>query len=132
MKSSRYASQILIELGFSKNISEKSSNIKFHENPSSGSRVAPCGQGDQLMDRRTDITKLIAIFPNSESEPKNEGFYFQNTFSIYLIHFYFITQKAVNAVPLLRYTVILNLSISAINSTIFRLLLFSHASVQAV
>jgi hypothetical protein len=77
-----------IKLGFSKNIFEKSSNIKFHENPSSGSRVALCGQGDRLMtDRWTDTTKLIVTFPNFESEPKNKGFYFQNTFSIYLTLF---------------------------------------------
>jgi hypothetical protein len=35
---------------------EKSSNIKFHENPSSGSRVVPCGRTD----RQTDVTKLLA------------------------------------------------------------------------
>jgi hypothetical protein len=31
---------------FSRKIFEKSSNIKFHENPSSGSRVVPCGRAD--------------------------------------------------------------------------------------
>jgi hypothetical protein len=30
-------------LEFSQHIFEKYSNIKFHENPSSGSRVVPCG-----------------------------------------------------------------------------------------
>ena len=30
---------------------EKSSDIKFHENPSSGSRVVPCGQKDGETDR---------------------------------------------------------------------------------
>jgi hypothetical protein len=34
-------------LEFSQNILEKSSNIKFHENPSSESRVVPCGQTDR-------------------------------------------------------------------------------------
>ena len=34
---------------------KKSSNTKFHENPSSGSRVFPCG--------RTDMTKIIALGP---------------------------------------------------------------------
>jgi len=29
---------------FSKHIYEKSSNIKFDENPSSGNRVVPCGR----------------------------------------------------------------------------------------
>jgi len=36
------------------------SNMKFHENPSSGSRVFPCGDG--RTDGRTDMTKLIAAF----------------------------------------------------------------------
>jgi len=34
---------------------KKCSNIKFHENPSSGSRVVPCG----LTDGRADMTALI-------------------------------------------------------------------------
>jgi len=32
-----------MKLEVSKQIFEKSSNIKFHENPSCGSRVVPCG-----------------------------------------------------------------------------------------
>jgi len=31
---------------FSEHIFEKYSHIKFHENPSSGSRVVPCGRTD--------------------------------------------------------------------------------------
>jgi len=42
---------------------EKYSNIKFRENPSSGSRVVPCG--------RTDMTKLIVAFRNFTNAPKN-------------------------------------------------------------
>jgi len=45
---------------FSPQIFESYSNIKFHENPSSGSRVVPCAQ----MDGRTDMTKLIVAFCN--------------------------------------------------------------------
>jgi len=41
-----YSNPILIKLVFSRQIFEKSSNIKFHKNPSSGSRVVPCGQTD--------------------------------------------------------------------------------------
>jgi len=37
-----------MKLEFSRQIFEKSSNIKFHENPPSGSRVAPCGWTDRL------------------------------------------------------------------------------------
>jgi hypothetical protein len=53
MYSNRYFWPILIKLEFSRQIFGKSSNIKFHENPSSGSRVVPYG--------RTDMTKLFEI-----------------------------------------------------------------------
>jgi len=50
---------------FSRQILEKKkhSNIKFHENPSSGSRIVPCG--------RTDIKKLKRPFRNFAKAPKN-------------------------------------------------------------
>ena len=35
-----------MKIEFSPQIFEKYSNIKFHENPSSGSRVVPCGRAD--------------------------------------------------------------------------------------
>ena len=46
MQSTRSACQILMKLEFSRHIFEKYSNIKFHENPSSG-RVVPCGRTDR-------------------------------------------------------------------------------------
>jgi hypothetical protein len=52
---------VLMKLEFSQQIFEKSSNIKFHDNPSSGSLVL-CG----WMDRRTDMMKLIVTFQNCE------------------------------------------------------------------
>jgi hypothetical protein len=47
---------------------KKSSNIKFHQNPSSGSRVFPRGP----MDRRkaSNMTKLIFAFRNFAESPK--------------------------------------------------------------
>ena len=48
-------------LEFSQQIFERSLNIKFYQNPSSGSRVVPCGQ--------TDI-KLIVAFRNFANAPK--------------------------------------------------------------
>jgi len=45
-----YSCQMLMKLEFSRKIFEKHSNIKFYENPSSGSRVLPC----EKMDARTD------------------------------------------------------------------------------
>jgi hypothetical protein len=57
-----YSCQILMELEFSRQIFEKSSNIRFHENPSGGSRVVPCGQTDGRTDRHDDGNKsLLAI-----------------------------------------------------------------------
>ena len=44
----------------SRQMFEKSPNIKFNENPSCGSRVVPF----RRTDRRTDKTKLIATFRN--------------------------------------------------------------------
>ena len=54
-----------MKLEFSRQIFEKVSNIKFHQNPSSGSRVVPCG--------RTDMTKLIVAFRNFANAPKKES-----------------------------------------------------------
>ena len=54
-----------MKLEFSRQIFEISSNIKFHENPSSGGRVVPCG--------RTDMTKLIAAFRNSAMRLKKNN-----------------------------------------------------------
>ena len=50
-----------------RHIVAKYSNIKFHENLSSGSRVVPCGQTD----RRTAMTKLIFPFRNFANAPNN-------------------------------------------------------------
>ena len=51
-----------MKLQFSWQIFEKSADVKFHENPSNGSRVAPCG--------RTDMTKLIVAFRDFANAPK--------------------------------------------------------------
>jgi hypothetical protein len=50
---------------FSQQIFEKYSNIKFHENPSSGSRVFQA-------DVRKDVTKLIVAFRNFANAPKKK------------------------------------------------------------
>jgi len=44
--STRYYCQILMELLFSQQIFERYRNIKFHEDPSSGSREDPRGRTD--------------------------------------------------------------------------------------
>jgi hypothetical protein len=63
MQNTRYSFQILTKLEFSRQIFEKSLNIKLHENPSSGSRVVQYG--------RTGMTKLIVAFRNVANAPKN-------------------------------------------------------------
>jgi hypothetical protein len=69
----------LNEFEFSRQIFEKFWNIKFHKNPSSGSRVVPYGQTDGQTDRdgrtdrKTNMTKLIVEFRNFAKAPKNHG-----------------------------------------------------------
>jgi hypothetical protein len=41
---------------------EKYSNTKFHENPTSGSWVVPCGQTDGRTDRHTELTVAFWTF----------------------------------------------------------------------
>jgi hypothetical protein len=55
MKWALYFCLILMRPEFSTHIFEKSSNTKFHKNPSIGSIVVPCG----MTDRRSNMTKLI-------------------------------------------------------------------------
>jgi ferredoxin-thioredoxin reductase catalytic subunit len=49
-------------------IFEKHSNIEFHENPSTGSRVIPC----RRIDGQTNMTKLIICFCNIANVPLNK------------------------------------------------------------
>jgi hypothetical protein len=58
MYSARYYCQILMTLEFSRQIFEKYSNIKFHENPSCGGRVA------RADGRTADMAELTVAFRN--------------------------------------------------------------------
>jgi len=51
-----------MKLQFSRQIFEEYSNIKFHENPSSGSRVVPCRRTNRQTVGYTNMTKLIVTF----------------------------------------------------------------------
>jgi hypothetical protein len=51
---------------FSGHIFEKYSITKFHDNPSSGSHVVPCGRTD----RQKDMMKLIVAFCNFAMAPQ--------------------------------------------------------------
>jgi len=57
--------KILTKLEFSRQIFEKPTYIKFHENPSSGTRVVPC--------RRTNRLKLIVTFCGFDNTSKNSS-----------------------------------------------------------
>jgi len=54
-----------MELEFSRQLFESYTSIKFHENPSSESRVDTCGQRDG----RIDMRKLIGAFRNFAKAP---------------------------------------------------------------
>ena len=70
MQGTRYSCQILIKLEFSRQIFEKSKNIKFHENPFIGSRVVPCKRADG---RKRRILRVA--FRDLANEPKGNGGY---------------------------------------------------------
>ena len=58
----RFYCYTAMKLQFSRQVFEKYSNTKLHQNPSSGSRVLPCGQ--------TGLKKLIVAFRNFANAPK--------------------------------------------------------------
>jgi len=65
-----YSRHILTKRRFSQPIFGKYSNIKFHENPSSGSRVVPCGQTD-VKTVMTMLTVVLSNFVNLSNEWHN-------------------------------------------------------------
>jgi len=62
----RHPCQIFTKLEFSRQIFEKCSNIKFSENPFSGSRVVPCGETDG----QTRLNQL-SLFATSRTSLKH-------------------------------------------------------------
>jgi hypothetical protein len=58
------------QIEFSRQIFEKFSNTKFHENPSSASRVVPM-RTNRKRDGRTDTTKPIVALRNSATGAKH-------------------------------------------------------------
>jgi len=57
-------SDSILKLEFSPHIFEKPSSVKFHKNPSSGSRVLACGQRERRRDGQTDMKKHVFSFRN--------------------------------------------------------------------
>jgi hypothetical protein len=79
--------------GFSEQVFEEYSKIKFHENPSSGSELFHAdgrtdgrtdGQTDRQTDRPTGMTKLIVALLNFANVPKNVHTYITNINSVNL------------------------------------------------
>ena len=70
--------KVLIKLQFSQQIFEKYSNIKSHENPSSGSRVVLGGQTEG----QTDMTNLIVALSNFANATKMK----RPTLKIIMLH----------------------------------------------
>ena len=68
MYSTRFSFPILMELELFRQIFEKLSNIKFHENPSSGSRVVLCGRADGQ-------DEIIVAFRILRTRPKIANFH---------------------------------------------------------
>jgi hypothetical protein len=85
-----YSCHILMKLEFSRQIFGEHSNIKFHENPSSGSRDVQYGRTDGQTDRQTDMTKLIITFCNFADAPKKESPMFD---ICYIFQFELITKS---------------------------------------
>ena len=57
-----------MKLEFSRQIFEEISNIEFHQNPSSGSRVVTLARTDGRTDTHDEV---LAAFPNFVKAPKN-------------------------------------------------------------
>ena len=58
MLSTLYACLILMKRDFARQFFEKYSNIQFNENPSSGSRVVPCGRTDRHDEANSRFSKF--------------------------------------------------------------------------
>ena len=67
-----------MKLEYFRQVLEKYSKMKFHENPSNGSRVVPCGQTDW----QTAMKKPIVAFLNYANAPNQQ--YIED----HLLHFY--------------------------------------------
>ena len=80
-----------MKLEFSRQIFEKSSNIKFHENLSSGSRVVPCGQTDGQPWR--SWLSFFAILRTRLKTPWSDWSSSLGTFTWLTLHWFEILRK---------------------------------------
>jgi len=88
MQSARYFCHTVMKLDFSGDFR----NIKFHENPSSGIPVVPCGRAGGWTDGHTVMKKLTVAFRNVTTATENVTrrifcFYYLLTYLLtYLLH----------------------------------------------
>jgi hypothetical protein len=61
-----------MKLELSRQILEKSSNIKLHSNPSSGVRAVTCGRTDTQADGRKNVTGFTVTFREFVHAPQKE------------------------------------------------------------
>jgi hypothetical protein len=80
-----------MKLQFSRKIFEKYSNMKFQKNPTSGSRVVPCGRSEGQI----SMMKLIVSFGNFRNASKTLHFF---TRSSLMFHITFLQQRAILSV----------------------------------
>jgi hypothetical protein len=69
--STSYSCQIVTKLDISRECFEKSSNIEFHENVSSRSRVVPCGQTDGHDEAKSLAAILRTRLTTDTTSPSN-------------------------------------------------------------
>jgi len=71
MYSAIYSYRILVKLEYYRQAFEKYSNIRFRENPSSGSQVVPCGQADgQTHVHDEGNSRFSEFFERAKKKPK--------------------------------------------------------------
>jgi hypothetical protein len=58
----RYSCQTFMNLEFSRHFCEILSNVKFHENPSSGNRAVSCREADKMTERHDEVKSRSSQF----------------------------------------------------------------------
>ena len=98
MWSTRYSCRILMKLEFYIQIFQNYSNIKFHENPYSGSQAVPCGRGCSCRHTTRLYRSPVAILRTRLTTQRTSTNYTNpNTLSVWTceapVHFYETTRR---------------------------------------
>ena len=62
---SSFSCRIVMKLNLLDRLKKKSSDVKFHENPSSGSRVVPCGRTDRRDEANCHFSQFLRTKPHN-------------------------------------------------------------------